>query len=98
LHYQKKKKKCFGLIHIGLNIFTFCIILLTIWLIDGSDGYLSLNLIIDGLDEHYVGNLGLNKNRFHRTCAIIMNQIAEANQILNMIMIGSMTCLIYQGY
>jgi len=27
-----------------------------------------------------------------------MNQIAEANQILNMIMIGSTTCLIYQGY
>ena len=45
-----------------------------------------------------VGNLGLNKNRFHRTCLIIMNQVAEANQILNMIMIGSTTCLIYQGY
>ena len=41
-----------------------------------------------------VGTLGLGKIDFIKH----VQYIAEANKTLNMIMIGSTTCLIYQGY
>jgi len=44
-----------------------------------------------------VRNLGLNKTDFIKYVQY-HESIAEAKQIMNMIMNGSTTCLIYQGY
>jgi thioredoxin-related protein len=45
-----------------------------------------------------VGKLGLNKKQISQNMFNDYESIAEANKTLNMIMIGSTTCLIYQGY